>query len=131
MPRAESVPSDSEKRNPSLEKVAMLKGKTTPGRGRVGEHKRLQRTHNLNPSYKQAPFKENHLYMAFRARYVLGLRDPPGYSLVGPSRLFLSEYPAQTSALANVWPANQLPPSTGKFKYGQTTETLTRLILCL
>ena len=24
------------------------------------EHKRLQRTHNLNPSYKQAPFKENH-----------------------------------------------------------------------
>ena len=66
----------------------MLKGKTTPGRGRVGEHKRLQRTHNLNPSYKQAPFKENHLYMAFRARYVLGLKDPLGYSLVGPFASF-------------------------------------------
>ena len=52
------------------------------------EHKRLQRTHNLNPSYKQAPFKENHLYMAFRARYVLGLKDPLGYSLVGPFALF-------------------------------------------
>ena len=59
--------------------------------------------------------------MAIREQYDLGLRDPPGYSLVGPSHLFLSEYPAQTSALAGWWPAIQLPPSTGKIKYGQPT----------
>ena len=40
--------------------------------------------------------------MVIRERYEMGLRGPPGYSLVGPSRLFLSEYPAQTSAHAKV-----------------------------
>ena len=79
----------------------MLRAKRPTGRGRVGEHKRLQSDAYQNTlDYKQAPFEENHLYMAIRAWYVQGLRDPPGYSLSGPIAIFLSEYPAQTSALA-------------------------------
>ena len=93
MPREESAPNgvDSKKNaKPSLDSGSHAPGKRRPtGRGRVGEHKRLQKRMYIPFHYKEAPFTENHsrATQGPRAQQVLapgrprsprGPRDPWG-----------------------------------------------------
>ena len=68
MPREESTPNGADSKidaKPGFDSNSHASGKERPtGRGRVGEHKRLQDRMYTTLHYKEAPFTENNFYMA-------------------------------------------------------------------